>query len=338
MPCLVTIGGFYGDEGKGKIIAYLAINDKYNVAARGGVGPNAGHTFVQNNKEYKVRMLPSAVLNKDTRLLVGAGVLVEPNILLDEINTFGAIDRTFIDFQCGIIEQNHLEKDSKDNYLKETIGTTGTGTGPANADRALRKLKLAKDIPEIALFLEDVSNSINYSIDNKESVLIEGTQGTFLSLYHGIYPFVTSKDVTASAICSDVGVGPKKIDEVLIVFKSYVTRVGEGPLTNEISSEEAKGKNWIEFGSVTGRQRRAAPFNFNLAKKSIQINSATQIALTKLDIIFPQCKGIKEYSKLTKDASGFVENIESETGLPVTIIGTGAEINHTIDRRKTYKR
>ena len=338
MPCLVTVGGFYGDEGKGKIIAYLAINDKYNVAARGGVGPNAGHTFVQNNNEYKVRMLPSAVLNKDTRLLIGSGVLVEPNTLLREINAFDAIDRTFIDFQCGIIEQHHLEKDKEDNHLKDTIGTTGTGTGPANADRALRKIKLAKDIPEVALFLEDVSNSINYSIDNKENVLIEGTQGTFLSLYHGIYPFVTSKDVTASAICSDVGVGPKKIDEVLIVFKSYVTRVGEGPLTNEISSEEAKEKNWLEYGSVTGRQRRAAPFNFNLAKKSIQINSATQIALTKLDIVFPQCKGIKDYSKLTKEAVQFVENIESETGLPVTIIGTGAEINDTIDRRKTHNR
>ncbi|MBA3284275.1 MAG: adenylosuccinate synthetase [Nitrosopumilus sp.] len=338
MPCLVTVGGFYGDEGKGKIIAYLAINDKYNVAARGGVGPNAGHTFVQNNKEYKVRMLPSAVLNKDTRLLIGSGVLVEPNTLLREINAFDAIDRTFIDFQCGIIEQHHLEKDKEDNHLKDTIGTTGTGTGPANADRALRKIKLAKDIPEVALFLEDVSNSINYSIDNKENVLIEGTQGTFLSLYHGIYPFVTSKDVTASAICSDVGVGPKKIDEVLVVFKSYVTRVGEGPLTNEISSEEAKEKNWLEYGSVTGRQRRSAPFNFNLAKKSIQINSATQIALTKLDIVFPQCKGIKDYSKLAKEAMQFVENIESETGLPVTIIGTGAEINDTIDRRKNHNR
>ena len=331
---MVTIGGFYGDEGKGKIIAYLAINDKYNLAARGGVGPNAGHTFVQNNKEYKVRMLPSAVLNKDTKLLIGAGVLVEPNTLLNEINAFDAIDRTFIDFQCGIIEQHHQERDKQDNHLKETVGTTGTGTGPANADRALRKLKLAKDTPEVALFLEDISNSINYSIDNKENVLIEGTQGTFLSLYHGIYPFVTSKDVTASAICSDVGVGPKKIDDVLIVFKSYVTRVGEGPLANEIGTKEAKEKNWLEFGSVTGRERRAAPFDFNLAKKSIRINSATQIALTKLDIIFPECKGVKEYSKLTKEATKFIENIESEAGIPVTIIGTGAEINDTIDRRK----
>ena len=127
MPCIVTIGGFYGDEGKGKIIAYLAIKDNYNVAARGGVGPNAGHTFVLDNKEYKVRMLPSAVLNKETRLLIGLRVLVDPNILLNEINTFNATDRTFIDYQCGIINQNHQTEDKKDIHLKEIIGTTGNG-------------------------------------------------------------------------------------------------------------------------------------------------------------------------------------------------------------------
>jgi len=202
MPCVVTVGGFYGDEGKGKIVAYLSIKDNYDIAARGGAGPNAGHTFVQNNKEFKVRMLPSAVLNKGTRLLIGAGVLIELNILLKEIETFSTTDRTFVDFQCGIIEKIHQDKDKNSDHLKKFIGTTGTGTGPANADRALRSLKLAKDFPEIALFLEDVSNSINHSIDNKEKVLIEGTQGTFLSLFHGTYPFVTSKDVSASAICA----------------------------------------------------------------------------------------------------------------------------------------
>jgi adenylosuccinate synthase len=333
MPCVVTVGGFYGDEGKGKVVAYLSIKDNIDVAARGGVGPNAGHTFIQNGKEYKVRMLPSAVLNSNTRLLIGSGVLVEPTILLKEIQTFNTTDRTFVDFQCGIIEKIHQDNDKNNEHLKKVIGTTGSGTGPANANRALRNIKLAKDIPEIALYLEDVSNSINHSIDNNEKVLIEGTQGTFLSLFHGTYPFVTSKDVTASAICSDVGVGPKKVDDVIIVFKSYVTRVGEGPLNCEITSEQARDKNWLEFGSVTGRQRRSAPFDYDLAKKAIQINSATQIALTKLDVVYPQAKGIKDFSSLSQEAKDFVSNIESETGLPVTIIGTGAEIMDTIDRR-----
>jgi adenylosuccinate synthase len=337
MPCLVTIGGFYGDEGKGKIVAYLSIKDNIDLAARGGAGPNAGHTFVQNGEEFKVRMLPSAVLNAGSRLLIGAGVLVDPNILLNEIESFKSTDRTFIDFQCGIINKEHQEDDRNNEYLKKTIGTTGSGTGPANAERALRKLKLAKDIPEIALYLEDVSNSINHSIDNGENVLIEGTQGTFLSLFHGTYPYVTSKDVTASAICSDVGVGPKKIDEVLVVFKSYVTRVGEGPLSFEMSEEEVKAKNCLEIGSVTGRQRRAAPFDFDLARKAIQINSASQLALTKVDIVFPKCKGMKNFSELPGEAKDFVSKIESETGPPVTLIGTGAEIMDTIDRRNLIK-
>lgn len=333
MPCLVTVGGFYGDEGKGKVVAYLSIKDNLDIAARGGVGPNAGHTFIQAGKEYKVRMLPSAVINSNTRLLIGSGVLVEPTILQNEIQTFNATDRIFIDFQCGIIDKIHQDSDKNNEHLKKIIGTTGSGTGPANADRALRKIRLAKDIPEIALYLEDVSNSINHAIENDEKVLIEGTQGTFLSLFHGTYPFVTSKDVTASAICSDVGVGPKKVDDVLIVFKSYVTRVGEGPLNCEITLEQARAKNWLEFGSVTGRQRRSAPFDFDLAKKAIQINSATQIALTKLDVVYPQAKGIREFSSLPEEAKDFIFNIESETGLPVTIIGTGAEIMDTIDRR-----
>lgn len=337
MPCLVTVGGFYGDEGKGKIVAYLSIKDNIDLAARGGAGPNAGHTFVQNGKEFKVRMLPSAVLNSGSRLLIGAGVLVDPVVLLKEIETFKSTDRTFIDFQCGIIDKEHQEDDKNNQYLKKTIGTTGSGTGPANAERALRKLKLAKDVPEIALYLEDVSNSINHSIDNGENVLIEGTQGTFLSLFHGTYPYVTSKDVTASAICSDVGVGPKKINEVLVVFKSYVTRVGEGPLSFEMSEDEVKAKNWLEFGSVTGRQRRAAPFDFDLARKAIQVNSASQIALTKLDVVFPKCKGLKNFSDLPAETKDFVNKIESETGLPVTLIGTGAEIMDTIDRRNSTK-
>src|SRR5918996_486757 len=299
MPSIVTVGGFYGDEGKGKIVAYLAKKDNYSIAVRGGVGPNAGHTFVDEGKMYKVRMLPSAALNRSTRLLIGPGVLINPEIFLKEIETFNASDRTFVDTQCGIIDQKHIEKDNLENHLKGFIGTTGSGTGPANADRAFRLLKLAREIDVLSLYLEDVSSSVNFALDNKENVIVEGTQGTFLSLYYGEYPYVTSKDVCASAICSDIGIGPKKVDDVIVVFKAYITRVGGGPLENELTVDEASKLGWVEYGSVTGRQRRASPFNMELAKKSVAINGATQIAVTKLDVVFPDCAGLKEYSKLT---------------------------------------
>ncbi|HEX2068386.1 MAG TPA: adenylosuccinate synthetase [Nitrososphaeraceae archaeon] len=333
MPCIVIVGGFYGDEGKGKVIAYLAKKDNCSIAVRGGVGPNAGHTFVDEGKMYKVRMLPSAALNRSTRLLIGPGVLINPEILLKEIEIFSASDRTFIDTQCGIIDQKHIEKDNVEDHLKGFIGTTGSGTGPANADRAFRLLKLAREVDALSLYLEDVSSSVNYSLENKENVIVEGTQGTFLSLYYGDYPYVTSKDVTASGICSDVGIGPKKVDEVLVVFKSYVTRVGGGPLQDEVTREEAEKRGWLEYGSVTGRERRSSPFDMNLAKKAIRLNSATQIAITKLDVIFPETRGIREFNKLSEKAKEFIQKIEAETGVKVILIGTGAELNDIIDRR-----
>src|SRR3990170_6460865 len=110
MTCKVIVGGFYGDEGKGKIIAYLSIKDKPVIAVRGGVGANAGHTFVYNDETFKVRMLPSAVLNPETKLLIGAGVLVTPKILIDEARKYNAEKRTVIDNQCGIIDDLHIKR------------------------------------------------------------------------------------------------------------------------------------------------------------------------------------------------------------------------------------
>ena len=333
MTSIVIVGGFYGDEGKGKIVSYLAMKDNPSIAVRGGAGPNAGHTIEHNNKKYKVRMLPSAFLNPSTRLLIGPGVVVSPDILLGEIQEFGVKDRAFVDYQCGIIEESHKTSDSQ-GRLKESIGSTGTGTGPANADRAMRTLKLAKDIESLALYLDDIPNAISFALQRKEKVIVEGTQGTFLSLWHGTYPYVTSKDVTASGICADVGIGPKSVDDVVIVFKSYVTRVGKGPLKDEISPEQAVAKGWQEVGTVTGRQRRAAEFDFELAKRAIMLNSATQIALTKLDVIFSECAHMQSFSDLSSPAKYFIKTIEDQLKVPVTLIGTGPDVNDIIDRRE----
>ena len=319
MTSTVVVGGFFGDEGKGKIISYLAIKDNPKIIVRGGAGPNAGHTIRDGDKVYKVRMLPSGFLNKDAKVMIGPGVVINPDILKKEIQDFNVSGRSFIDKHCGIIEETHLTRDSK-GELKEKIGSTGSGTGPANADRAMRVLKLAKDIDSLSALVIDVPQAINSALSANENILVEGTQGTFLSLWHGTYPFVTSKDVTASGICADVGLGPTKVDEVIVVFKSYVTRVGTGPLENELSLEEAEKKGWSEFGTVTGRQRRAANFDFNLARRAIMLNGATQICITKLDVLFPDCASKNSFDDLSKDAKAFIKNIESELHTPITII------------------
>ena len=332
MPSLVVVGGFFGDEGKGKIISYLAIKDNPTIAVRGGAGPNAGHTIEYENKKYKVRMLPSAFLNKNVRLLVGPGVVISPEVLLKEIDEFGVSDRAFVDSQCGIIEESHRMTDSQ-GRLRDSIGSTGSGTGPANADRAMRILKLAKDIDSLALYLEDVPNAVNSALERNENILVEGTQGTFLSLWHGTYPYVTSKDVTASGICSDIGLGPKNVTDVMVVFKSYVTRVGTGPLKSELSPEQTQAKGWQEIGTVTGRARRAAEFDFDLAKRAVMLNSATQIAITKLDVLYPECAHMNLFDDLSSPAKHFIKTIENQLKVPVTILGTGPDVNDIIDRR-----
>ena len=331
MTLTVVVGGFFGDEGKGKIISYLAVRDDPAIVVRGGAGPNAGHTIRDGNQTYKVRMLSCGFLNKNAKVMIGPGVVIDPEVLEREIGSF-APGRSFIDRNCGIIEAVHRARDSK-GELKEKIGSTGSGTGPANADRAMRTLRLAKDFDSLSGITADVPFETNSALSAGRNVLVEGTQGTFLSLWHGTYPFVTSKDVTASGICADIGIGPTKVDEVIIVFKSYVTRVGTGPLDKELSPEEMKNKGWAEFGTVTGRPRRAAEFDFDLARRAIMLNGATQISITKLDVLFPDCAGSTSYDRLSNEARSFIQRIEDELGTPVTLVGTGPAVHDIIDRR-----
>jgi len=333
VPCSLIVGGFYGDEGKGKIASYLAVKDDVGIVARGGVGPNAGHTVFWRGKLYKMRMLPSGFVNPKCRLLIGPGVLVNPEVFLKETTLLKVENRVGIDFQCAIIERQHIDRDRASNYLKRKIATTGTGCGPCNVDRVGRTVKLAKDVPKLKRFLVDVPLEVNRAINDEKTVLIEGTQGTFLSLFHGTYPYVTSKDVTASSIAADIGVGPKSVSEVIVVFKAYVTRVGGGPLKGELIEEEAEKKGWAEVATVTGRKRRSAPFDFGLAKRAVMLNGATQIAITKLDILFPECKRVTSFKDLPRQAMEFIEKVETSTKTPVNMLGTGPSVEAIIDRR-----
>ena len=333
MGCTVVVDGFYGDTGKGKIISYLAVADDVAIVARAGVGPNAGHTVVRDGRAYKLRMVPCGFVNPKAKMLIGPGVLVNPELVLKEVAETGIEKRFGVDPQCAIIEPKHIQLDQTDANLKNTVKTTGTGTGPCNADRVMRIAKMAREMPELKKYLADVPALANEALDDGRNLLIEGTQGTFISLYYGQYPYVTSKDVCAAAACSDVGVGPTRVTDVVMVLKSYVTRVGGGELDGEISHEEAKKRGWDEYGTVTGRQRRAAPFDYNLAQRAKMINGATMIGLTKLDVLFPDCKGAKEYVELGADARKFVKKIEDEVKVPVSLIGTGPGMDELIDRR-----
>ncbi len=333
MPLTVVVGGFFGDEGKGKIVGYLALRDKPVAAVRTGA-TNAGHTVVHAGRAYKLRALPSAIIEPGVRLYIARGALIHYRVLLEEVEKYGVRERVVVDEATGVITDEHVERERRDEYLAKRIGSTLTGVGAAMVDRVLRRLPLARDIPELKGLLGDVQEMVWGHLDRGESVVIEATQGYWLSLYHGTYPYVTSRDTTASAALSEVGLGPHDVDDVIVVFKAFVTRVGEGPLPGELSEEEAEKLGLVEYGTVTGRRRRVAPFNIKLAKRAVRANTATMAALTKLDVLYPEARGVRSWEKLPERARKWIEEIEAELGVPIALIGTGEDALDTVDRRR----
>ncbi|MCD6503466.1 MAG: adenylosuccinate synthetase [Thermoplasmata archaeon] len=326
----VIVGGFFGDEGKGKVAAYIGIKENYTLAIRTGA-INAGHTVFYNGREYKFRALPCASLKKDVEVLIAPGALIRLDVFFKEIEMIGRHSGIYVDKNTGIITEEHVRREEADENLTKRIGSTKQGVGAAMADRVLRRLKLASEYEELKEFIVDGLEIIEKHMSSGK-ILIEGTQGTFLSLYHGTYPYVTSRDVTASGILSEAGIGPKYVDEIVLVFKAFVTRVGAGPLEGELPPKEAKRMGIVEYGTVTGRPRRVAPFNFNYARRAIKLNSPTVLAITKIDALYKEAYGVKRWEDLPKEAREFIENIEDELKVPVKYIGTGPEMDHMVVR------
>lgn len=354
----IVVGGHFGDEGKGKIVSYIAQKDNPDIIARAGVGPNAGHTVYKDGRKYGLRMIPCGFVNDKSKLLIGAGVLVDPERFLQEVELTKTDGRLFLDLRCAIIEGKHRELDSKsDNSLK--IGTTGSGCGPANSDRVNRTAKRAMDVPKLKDYLIDVPLTVGKAISAGESVLIEASQGFGLSLYYGNYPYVTSKDTSASTAAADIGIGPTKIDDVYVVYKAYMSRVGEDPYIHYLAdSDIADSKMWTnvlkraedegcpgktnnekiahllgEKGTVTGRPRKISDFDFELARYSSMVNGATKIVVTCVDKLFPECYKAQSYDKLSKNATAYLKTIEDQVGVKISIISTGPDIYDVIDLR-----
>ncbi|HHQ44541.1 MAG TPA: adenylosuccinate synthetase [Candidatus Altiarchaeales archaeon] len=352
----IVVGGHYGDEGKGKMVAYLAVKDDPDVICRAGVGTNAGHTIHVDGKKYGLRMITCGFVNPKPDLMVGAGVLVDPEVFLNEIEVTDCGDRAYVDRRCAIIEKKHKDADRAGGGK---IGTTGSGCGPANADRVNRVAKLAQEIDELKDYVVDVPMKVNEAIDSGKEVLVEASQGFGLSLYYGNYPYVTSKDTSASTACADVGIGPTRVDEVYVIYKAYMSRVGKDPYVKPLTDEDvAEDELWTtmlsraeengflegssnekiaaylgEVGTVTGRPRKIAAFDMELAKYSSKVNGATQVCLTCLDKLFPKCYGATTLEKLGGEALAHVKKIEGGLGIPVSLISTGPDAKHVVDLR-----
>ena len=315
MPVTVVVGGQKGDEGKGKISAYLVKRDDYDISIRIS-GPNAGHTMKIGGESLGLATLPCGFVNDRTRLLIGRGAYVDVERLLDEIDRAGisSSGRLGVDGFATIITPEHKSGERGDDRLMKNIGSVGTGLGRARVDKINRSENIifAKDIPELSGYITDTTEEIFKSLEKGGKVLLEGDQGFSLSLIHGEFPYVTSRDTSASTFLGEAGIGPRSVEDVYIVFKPYVTRVAPGPLEKELETvSEWYHTDGGEVGTVSGRKRRIGEFEWDNAKRAVMINGANKICLTHIDVF-----GAIEDGKLPPAALEFVDQLKEKICSP----------------------
>jgi adenylosuccinate synthase len=335
VPATVVVGTQWGDEGKGKVTDLLAKETSMVVRYQGG--HNAGHTIVVDGRRFALQLLPSGVLYDHVVPVIGNGVVVDPGVLLAEIDslTTAGIDcsRLKVSGNAHLILPYHQEMDflTERRLGRNKLGTTRRGIGPSYADKALRVGLRVQDLldpkifrqkleqvlkeknavltrvfnrlpldageiadrylgelaPRVAPFIDDTVSLVHEALEAGQHVLLEGAQATFLDLDHGTYPFVTSSSPTAGGACTGSGVGPRHITRVIGIAKAYCTRVGAGPFPTELFDGvgDLLVERGHEFGTNTGRRRRTGWFDAVMLRHAVRVNSLSEVAITKLDVL-----------------------------------------------------
>lgn len=344
---VVVIGAQWGDEGKGKIVDYLAEDAKYVVRYAGG--PNAGHTIVVDGKQYALHQVPSGILYKGKSVFLGAGMVIDPEALFNELQMLkdNGIDwegRVFISDRAHIILPRYREMDKKrDAERKRPIGTTGRGIGIAYAEKAHRDgirladldwaQKMAEFDGEDKAHLDKYRDRlISMRVDltakmheyKDENILFEGAQGAMLDIDSGTYPYVSSGASCAAGAATGCGIGPHDLDKILGVFKAYETRVGNGPMPTEFNDSDAAESELCrtvretgrEYGVTTGRARRCGYLDLVALRYACRVNSLDSLVLTHLDIYDPMeqieaCVAYDIGGKIVTDFPAGVEDMEN---------------------------
>ena len=328
----VVVGGQYGSEGKGNVCAYLAHD--YEVLVRVG-GPNAGHRVAYPPQKYV--QLPSGTRgNTRARILIGAGANIWPPQMLKEIAECGLTpERLVIDEQAMIIEESDRATEAQ---LLGGIASTQQGVGAATARKIIGRgkkppfgdaVRLAKDHPDLKPYIGSVARELEDAYVDGTRIMLEGTQGTGLSLHHAQYPHVTSRETTASGCLADAGIAPGRVRRVVMVTRTYPIRVGgtSGPMklpieTNIIAERSGLPVQEIdrtEVGTISGNKRRMAEFDWEQLRRSSVLNGATDIALTFADYITAENQSARRFDQLSIEARTFIAEVERVANAPVSL-------------------
>ena len=347
----VVVGGQYGSEGKGHIVAQLAHKDglKGHKATLVRVaGPNAGHTvYDHRGRAWAMRQIPAAAVTRtDAKVVIAAGSEIDIEVLRNEINEledagFPIRERLFIDHQATILtNQDKLVEQTMN--MHENIGSTAKGIGAARAARIMRKAPIAME--SLGMPTVDTANMLRADLAAGAYVYIEGCQGYGLGLHAGHYPFCTSSDCRAIDFLAMAGLSPWYVAdddfEIWVTMRTFPIRVAgqSGPMYRETSWEDladmTDGYIKPEKTTVTKKIRRVGWWDPKLAREAILANGGTcrrtngqvmtgpvRIALTFIDYIDPSMYEV--IKDLSATAVAFIDKVEQDAGARVGLVTTG---------------
>lgn len=330
----------YGSTGKGLLAGYLALKHEPDTVVTAW-GPNAGHTFVdKDGRKYVHRMLANGIVSPNLqKILIGPGSVIDLDILLNEIKSCRRLLKgksIYIHPNAAIVTTDHAEQE-KESML--AIGSTMKGTGAAIIQRIKRdptnqNVAGATDLTKFMAEVRDIDAYVYLSEYAYRSAIlasrvmqIEGAQGYSLSLYHGVYPYCTSRDVTPHQVMADCALPWRSDVEVVGTMRTFPIRVanrrnedGEMVGTSGPCYFDQEELSWADIGvkpeltTVTKLPRRV----FSFSQEQI-INAALVCNPSRLFLNFANYMRENDLKKL-------IANIEENTGVCVKYVGHGPKV------------
>lgn len=356
MPVDAVVGLQYGSEGKGRLVELIAQN--YNILVRTGA-PNAGHKVWNVNgtlerRQYAHQVIPCGVwANPSAQVVLGAGALIDLEQLFTEIKwiedeklPFDVMNQLSIDPNAVIIEKSHVDVEQP---MHTSIGSTAHGCGAALIEKIRRDtnnpVKMAKNEPLLKPFISDTIQYLNRSLDAGASIMLEGTQGSMLSIVTSPhYPFCTSRDTNVSNWFAEAGLSPFHARNIYGVFRPWPIRVAgnSGPTgAPEVTWDavvQYSGNDNIkpEKTTVTKKIRRIFEFSPQDFSRAMSINMPNRLCMNFADYI-----NVEDYGKSHLDGDTIstlshktmrwmLDNLGEKTVNLLTHVGTGPEFDHYV--------
>lgn len=346
MGAVAIIGAQYGSEGKGVVAAALA--SRFGAAVRVG-GPNAGHSFRipsdtdEGYQTYKMRGVPCAWVNPECFLAIGAGAVVDPDLLARELAGLPPDVRVYVDNRAAVVTHDDAAAERSAGMV-EAIGSTTEGVGIARSRKLSRRGDIARIVgeyegpwPDRAYRVDKVADDLWEMDRSGVPIMLEGTQGMGLSIDHGTeYPFLTSSNVSAASLADQAGLPTSSVEHVFLVARTLPIRVhgNSGPMWDELQWDEVLSYSSAkepERTTVTNKVRRIGRWDDALFDNAVRRNGPCGVFLMFADYLEPEAAGTTDADSLLDNSTPgplgdlrvLTAKIESVYHVPVIAYGTG---------------